>query len=391
MPKTALHIFFSNVTNETRLFKEAHYVIAEGILDRVIVLGFWADGLEASEVTSGGLEIRRLKTWIRQYKSTALLTRLTTLRKIIRALSLLQYSAKSIAIACRLRPSHVSCHNLSMLPLAWVAARLSGAHLIYVPHELETERACLSGIRKRIETWVEKHFVYLARDVVVVCDPIADWYRATYGLNNVQVVRNVPQQNAVTVRDLPGGGFRKRFSIPDSATVFIYQGMFGPERGTDELLRVFAEIDPNQSHLVLMGYGDPLIEEEIRQNVARYENIHFQPAVAIMDIVSYSAGADVGVWVNNDTSTSYCYSLPNKFYEYGHAGLALVVSENLEYQAQFIRENNLGTVTSYARLKEDITRLSKTDLSGMRTHVQSFAETAVWENDATAYRDVYRP
>ena len=350
----------------------------------------WADHLPEQETTEYGLEIHRKRTWIRRYRDSALLQRVSLLRKLIAVLSLLQYAVSSIRTARRHRPTHVCCHNALMLPVAWAMARLSGATLEYLPHELETQRSGLSGLKKKIETWVERRFIHSARNVVVVCDPIKDWYYNAYGLKNLHVVRNVPEREAVTVHPVPEGDFRARFAIPSKATLFIYQGLFGPGRGTDMLLDVFSRLDPAKSHLVLMGYGDPHSQVIIDKAVQDHENIHYQPAVDREWIVSYSAGADIGVSINNGNSLSYRYSLPNKFFEYSHAGLALVVSDNMTFQADLITDKNLGRVTAFEKSYECFKALSEMDLSPFRRQTLDYAKEAVWEHDAQAFAEVYR-
>ena len=178
--------------------------------------------------------------------------------------------------------------------------------------------------------------------MVVVSQPIAQWYRNFYGLSNVYVLRNLPEKSSVKQRDLPGGDFRSRFNIPEGAVVFIYQGLMAPERGTGALLKIFTELNPEISHLVLMGYGDQSHQDEINDYVKRYPNIHFQPAVSADWITSYAAGADFGISINNDISVSYRYSLSNKFFEYIHSGLGIIVSDNMEHQCDIIKSFDLG-------------------------------------------------
>ena len=390
MPRSCLHIFLSNIENETRLYKEAAFVLSNDIADKVTVLGLWADHLPEQETTEYGLEIHRKRTWIRRYRDSALLQRVSLLRKLIAVLSLLQYAVSSIRTARRHRPTHVCCHNALMLPVAWAMARLSGATLEYLPHELETQRSGLSGLKKKIETWVERRFIHSARNVVVVCDPIRDWYYDAYGLKNLHVVRNVPEREAVTVHPVPEGDFRTRMDIPDSARVFIYQGIFGPGRGTDLLTDVFSKLDPAQSHLVFMGYGADEAEALIRKAAEDYQNIHFQPAVARDWIVSYSAGADIGLWISEEATLSYRFALPNKFFEYAHAGVPMLVSDNLAYQADLLKEGGFGWATSLDALKATVIELSTIDLEPFRERSLTYAKDAAWEHDAQAFAEVYR-
>ena len=385
-----LHIFLSVIGNESRLFKEARYTIEQGIFDRVVVVGLWTEGLERRETTSYGLEIDRLTLLIRRFGDTQLLRRFSLLRKVVAALSMLQFSVLALLRARRLKPSHVSCHNVVLLPVAWAAARASGARLVYVPHELESRRSGLGAVMQKLQGLTERAFIRAASQIVVVCEPIADWYRARYGLTNVHVVRNVPEREAVEVRPVPSGDFRKRFGIPDGATVFIYQGIFGKARGTDRLLEIFSRLDPDVGHLVLMGYGEGSDQAAIDDHVARHANIHHQPAVPREWIISYTCGADIGLLIAEHTPLSYRYALPNKFFEYAHAGVSVLVSDNFEHQAEIIAEEAIGWSAPYREIEAVIADLARTDLAPYRARARRFAERAVWEADAQIYETVYR-
>jgi glycosyltransferase involved in cell wall biosynthesis len=385
-----LHIFLSSIENETRLYKEAAYTLANGICGRVAVLGLWNEGLAINETTVYGCEIHRLPTMVRRYRNAALLRRFALLRKFVALLSLIQYAFACILAARRMRPDHVACHNAVMLPVAWAAARLSGGTLEYLPHELETQRTGLTGMSKRVTTFIERQFIRSARNVVVVCDPIRDWYRDAYGLTNVHVIRNVPEKDAVLIRPIPEGGLRKRFNVPGNAKLFIYQGLFSAGRGIEALLNTFAGIDPQLCHLVLMGYGDERYQEKIDVAARRYSNIHFQPAVSREWIVSYSASADVGIFISERASLSYRYALPNKFFEWAHAGLPILVSDNLEYQADLLREGGFGWAAPLEDLPAAVRRIAEIDLAPYAENALRYAAAALWDEDAKAFAFVYR-
>ena len=74
----------------------------------------------------------------------------------------------------------VAAHNVWVLPLCWLLARRTGAHLIYNAHELETETAAITGFKQRVAKLIEARFIRRCAMVSVVNEPIADWYEATY-------------------------------------------------------------------------------------------------------------------------------------------------------------------------------------------------------------------
>lgn len=391
MAQRALHIFLSSIESETRLYKEAAYTVANGLCTTVAVIGLWSEGLATHEVTDYGLEIYRKPTWLSRWRHSMTLRRLGNLRKLVAILSLIQYATFCVLAARRLRPDHVSCHNALMLPVAWAASRFSGATLEYLPHELETERAGLGGFSKKLTKLVERLFIHSARHVVVVCDPICDWYRSAYGLENLHVVRNVPERSAVEIRPLTEPEFRGRFSIPDTATLFIYQGQISYGRGVEELLEIFANLDREKSHIVFMGYTEGGYQELIDEAVSKNANIHFQPAVPRDQIVSYSAGADVGIFIVKNAPLSYRYALPNKFFEWAHAGVPVLVSDNLEYLSQLVEDDELGWSSPLDGIKAKIREVSDSDLETYVENVRRYAAPAVWDSDAKIFAEVYRP
>lgn len=390
MTRRNLHVFPTNIESQTRLFKEAEYTLSRKIVDRIVVLGLWHDGQQTEETMQSGLEVVRVKTALRKYRYSTPIMKYAVLRKMLAAFSLIQYCAATIKQALLLKPQYVSCHYVGVLPLSWVAARLTGATLEYLPHELETQRTGLSGFKKRIETWIEQHFIRSARNVVVVCDPIRDWYQDAYGLNNIHVVRNVPEKGAVNIRAIPSGGFRKQFKVPDSAKIFIYQGLFSAGRGIEALLDTFATLDARRCHLVLMGYGEDRYQEMINDAAVKHSNIHYQPAVARELIVSYSASADVGIFISERASLSYRYALPNKFFEWAHAGLPILVSDNLEYQAQLVHEGGFGWATPLGDLTAAVMKIADTDLAPYAENARRYALGAVWDEDAKTFARIYR-
>lgn len=391
MAQFTLHILVSTVEHASRLYKEASFTLSNGICDRVVVLGFYGDGLALNEVTADGLEIVRVPTFFHKNKNSRLLCSNFLIRSFFKVTAFVRYSSACILAARRLRPDHVSCHNALMLPVAWAAARFSGATLEYLPHELETERAGLKGTAKKLTSMVERWFIRSARHVVVVCDPILDWYRSVYGLNNLHVVRNVPERSAVAIRPLPEQGFRERFSVPPTATLFIYQGLISIGRGIEELLAIYAKLDGDKAHIVFMGYAAGQYQELIDAAVREHPNIHFQPAVPRDQITSYSSGADVGIFIVKQVPLNDRYALPNKFFEWVHAGLPVLVSDNLEYLTQLVQDGELGWSCPFESIEAKIREICDIELAPYVCNVRRFAAPAVWEYDAKVFAEVYRP
>ncbi len=335
-----------------------------------------------------GLKVIRINTVLQSLKTKGHLFVVSSFtRKLLALISIWQYIIAVLFFVVVNQPKFISVHYVKDLPLGYFASILCGARLIYLPHELETERTGLSGIRKKYDQLIESIFIRPVAHTVVVCDPIAEWYRNRYSLNNIHVVRNAPERLSVERNRGENACFRHRFSIPESAVVFIYQGMFGAGRGTDQLIDIFEKLDHKSAHLVLMGFGSASMIQRISTSVCK--NIHFQPSVPRDLIFSYTSGADVGLIFSEANSLSYQLSLPNKYFEYIHAGIPVIVSDNLTYLASIIAQHQIGWSVKFESLHSFVSSFSLDDRAALKSRISECCMHAYWEQDAAIYHSIY--
>lgn len=382
-----LHLFLSPLQHETRLFKEARACLELGIFDEVHALGYQAPGQQGRDRHGSGLLIHRVMTVTARLQNKGG-KHGPYLRVATAIASLLQFSFVAIRLAGSLKPAYITCHNPILLPASFLSAALCGAKVVYSPHELEAERTGLTGAYKRFSVALERWLIRRCSAVVVVCEPIAEWYRTRYGLKKVNVVRAIPEGRAVQARDSAAReAIRESHGVPTEALLFIYQGLLEPARGVDLLLEAFLGLE-EPFHLMLMGYGGS--EARIRKEVATCSRIHFQSAVPIDQIVRYSAAADVGIFaLANPVTRSYALSLPNKFFEYVSAGLPVLVSNNLELLTRLVREHGLGWVTSPENLSVTIESIGRDAVSERMPAVARFAVANTWGRERLVYHEVY--
>ena len=82
---------------------------------------------------------------------------------------------------------------------------------------------------------------------------------------------------------------------------------------------------------------------EIAVRVGAADRLHFVPPVPSHEVPSYLSQADVAVSPILGDSVSYDEALPNKLFEFLHAGLPMVVSD-CRAVAQFVTDHGLGAV-----------------------------------------------
>ena len=239
-----------------------------------------------------------------------------------------------------LRPDVVHAHDAAMLLPGLIGARLVGARLVYDSHELATGVPYRTGGWARFVAAIERLGVPRCAAVITVSDGIAERLRERHGLRTrPTVVRNVSD---LTPPPVPTGILRRRLGIGD-APVILHQGAPAPDRGGEELIQAMAAVP--HAHLAFLGsspfpgFRDRLRELAVLAGVA--SRVHFLPSVPLSELLDWTADADVGVSMLQDTCENHRLALPNKLFEYLVAGVPVVVSD-LPEVARLVREERVG-------------------------------------------------
>lgn len=196
--------------------------------------------------------------------------------------------------------------------------------------------------RHRVLMDQERQFIRGCAAVSTVSEPIADVLRDRYGLpRRPTVILNTPvmggRTDGPTVRDVIG--------LPDDVPLMVYSGTISHARGIDILVKGLANLP--EVHLVIISvpYPHPSMPAllAIADEVGASDRIHVAPPVDQSRLVRYLSGADVAVHPMPGGSPNHDQALPNKLFEYTHAGLQLVVSD-ARLMADFVTRYDMGEV-----------------------------------------------
>lgn len=373
----SVHVYPASFAFQTRLIKETKSIVDLGLVDQVEIVGF-RDGYNELSYVSDKIVFRGIKNFFPYTNQISL-----------KFINYVHFILKTFFIYRRMKIEFMSCHSLLVLPIGILLKKLGNtSYLIYEPHELETERVGLVGIPRKLTRVLERVLIKYIDTLIVVSQPIGDWYIEKYGLEKVFVVQNMPYINKTS--GLKSNLLKEKFKIPNDNLLFIYQGLIAKGRGTESILDVFKRLSPNK-HIVFMGYGP--YEMEVKKAASRYSNIHFMPAVSIDKIVEYTSSADIGLnFISGEICMSYRYSLPNKFGEYILAGLPVLVSSSLEYLSHLVTQYNCGW-----SIKSDnpdllltfIENVSLEEIERMKHGVTEYARSAGWEFEEKKFNEIY--
>lgn len=237
------------------------------------------------------------------------------------------------------RTDIIVANDLDTLLPAFLIAHMRGKELVYDSHEYFTEAEGLTNrpMPKRVWLAVESFVFPKLKYVFTVNETIANIYRGLYHVP-VHVVRNIPRlQHAHSTTD------RAALGLPADKRIILLQGAFiDPDRGGMELAQSMQFVEG--ALLLIIGSGRDL--ENIRDEVKRLhlqEKVRFIGKLPYDELKAYTRAADVGVSLDKPLHLNYAYSLPNKLFDYIHAGVPVLVSDLPELR-RLVDQYKLGKI-----------------------------------------------
>lgn len=281
-------------------------------------------------------------------------------------------------------------NDLDTLLPAFLVARLRGKALVYDSHEYFTEAEGLTNrpVPKKIWLAIEGFIFPKLKHVITVNETIAGIYRALYHVK-VNVVRNVPE-----IRESPVTVSRSELGLPDDKRIILLQGAYiDPDRGGMELACSMEYVE--NALLLIIGSGRDL--PNIQSTIVKLglsERVLFLPKMSFHQLQLYTAIADVGVSLDKPLHLNYAYSLPNKLFDYIHAGLPVLVSDLPEIR-RVVQHYDIGRIVSEVQPRAIadalLGMLHSDDLPRWKKNALNAAKELNWQCEQQVVRNVYLP
>lgn len=212
------------------------------------------------------------------------------------------------------------------------------------------------------------HDYYLPRadSVTTVSAGIADLMNREERLKQpVRLIRSMPFYRPFEAQE-PG----------DTLTV-LYHGDISHVRGLHMAIASMP-LWREEFNLLLRGNGDPAYIEELRvqaEKLGLAHRVQIEGPVPFDQIIPRANEADIGYFVHYDASPQKRFVLPNKFFEYVGAGLALCVSD-LPEMARLTRQYDMGHLVADYDEQQIAASINAFDRSAIMTFKRNALEAA---------------
>lgn len=228
----------------------------------------------------------------------------------------------------------ILANDINTLPLA---CRLGSRHGIifdaheYAPREYE-DRFLWRFLFQRYNDYLCRRYLAAANGMLTVCQSLADEYRANYGVHPV-VLTNAPRYHDLAPRP----------TNPDRIRI-VHHGVVISSRKIELMIRIMDHLD-ERFHLDLF-----LVPNASRyfaglvSLASRHPRIRILPPVPMLELPRRLNEYDIGLFLLPPTNFGYQYALPNKFFEFIQARLAVAIGPSPE-MARLVRQYDCGIVS----------------------------------------------
>jgi glycosyltransferase involved in cell wall biosynthesis len=298
----------------------------------------------------------------------------------------LDYYRRAIRFLREQRPALVHCNDYNTMWIGVAARALGTPAVVYDAHELWPDR----NLRPEPRTWLllcEAVFVRVADSILTASPGYAEVMARRYRVQPPQVIRNIPDRDGSAPAELAST------RSAASAQVAAYAGALTRNRGLEVAIRALARVPDARLRLVgpvLPAYRVKLERLAEREGVT--ERLELEPPVRSEALIGALAGCDAGLALIQPACLSYEVSLPNKLFEYVHAGLPVLASD-LPVIGRFVEEHGIGLVARPDDVADVASKLSELlqpeRNEAFRAAAREAAAELSWESESRLLASAY--
>jgi glycosyltransferase involved in cell wall biosynthesis len=261
--------------------------------------------------------------------------------------------------------------------------------LVYDSHEYFTGTPELQKKPLKRKFWkcIESLLLPKLKQAYTVNQSIAAIYKKEYGIE-MKVVRNVP--------------LCKQYMVPPDVALFpsgkfilLLQGAgINKDRGADDVIESM-NLLPEPFFLIFIGSGDAWEQLQAKtRTLGLTDKIRFIPKVPFAVLKSYTKGANLGLSLDKLTCQNHKLSLPNKLFDYIHAGVPVLSSSVIEVK-RIIEGYNIGMCLDEVSPKSIADAIlliynNKTMYDQWKLNTAIAAREFCWENEQSVLDEIFK-
>ena len=287
------------------------------------------------------------------------------------------------------KTDYLLANDLDVLIPNYAVSKMKRKFLFYDTHEYFTGVPELrdSHLKRKIWKAFEDYIFPKLKVVYTVNNSVKNKYFEEYG-NKISVIRNVPVTRKINPIEL--------LEKWENKTILLLQGAGVNEgRGGLELLEAMKYL-PDNYLLVFIGSGtqwETIKQKRIEWNLQ--DNVEMIDKLPPAELQKYTGLAQIGFSLDSFDDLNCLYNLPNKIFDYMHAGVPIIATAIPEvkyildkYKCGIsIETNDAKTIAlTIKNILEDKNACERYKLNCIKA-----AKELCWENESKKLETIYLP
>ena len=299
----------------------------------------------------------------------------------------LEFYIKAFSILIKNKTDYMLCPDVYSIPLAYIASLFFKCKYIYDSRELFTDLASLHKKKIKQFVWklIERCFVPRAKLLITVNESIAKILKNNFHNKKVEIIYNFPSlkldKEQVDISQIIGS---------NNSKVLTYQGGLQHGRGICILLDLISSID----ECILLFLGNGQLKSRIKEHPLFNKRVFVKDNISASQILKYTANSFLGMSIIENLSKSYYLSLPNKIFEYVHAGVP-VISSNFPEIRNIVTRFNIGELVNPEDKQEILNKINflidNPDIyNTYKQNCINARDTLNWENQESKFIELFQ-
>ena len=217
---------------------------------------------------------------------------------------------------------------------------------------------------------IEKYLCKRADITTVVSGGIKDLFSRDYDVKNINLLRNIPSKPKCRSKV---AGKKKH-----SRTSVVYQGIFSKGRGLERLLSALEKenADLRDFDFYFAGGGEL---SELVNTASQLPNVFYLGWLSSDELHEMTSKMHIGYCVIEPLCISYDLSLPNKYFQYCHAQIPMILGNSSELSG-ILKHHNVGEIWEKGSLSNCLNNI-KLNYAEHCAAIHAHNEIVTWEKD----------
>ncbi|MBC7936257.1 MAG: glycosyltransferase [Rhizobacter sp.] len=287
------------------------------------------------------------------------------------------------------KTDYLLANDLDTLLPNYLISKLRNKKIFYDTHEYFTGVPELKNapLKRKTWKWIEDRIFPKLPVVYTVNNSVKNAYQAEYG-NALGVIRNVPVTSNPTTKPLPQHWQGKKILLMQGAGINV-------GRGGLELLEAMRLLNDDYL-LVYIGSGTQW--ETIAQKRVEWkleERVEMIGKLPPSQLKQFTGLAHIGFSLDSFDDVNYLFNLPNKIFDYIHAGVPLIATAIPEVKI-IVDEYGCGICIpdlQAATIGNAIIKMMKDQpiYDQYKINCIKAAKELCWENEREKLKAIYQP